>query len=62
MAFTLKGKNKLIGSKKKDTLKWANYPVFRQTLIVKAGAGNDVINNDKTLIYCTPNDKVITSK
>ena len=68
MAFTFKGKNKLIGSKKKDTLKWANYPVFRRTLVVKAGAGNDTINFKKNKKYKSKlygeagNDKIYGGK
>ena len=68
MVFTFKGKNKLIGSKKKDTLKWANYPVFRRTLVVKAGAGNDIINFKKNKKYKSKlygeagNDKIYGGK
>ena len=47
MAFTLKGK-KLVGSKLKDKIKWANYPVFQRALTVKGGSGNDVINFKKS--------------
>ena len=47
MAFRFKGK-KLVGTKKKDKIKWASYPILKRNLTVKAGKGNDVIDFRKS--------------